>query len=286
MRIWLVSFCTLIVSSLAAQHSKAYLFVEPNVSLQYDSSLLHFSTHIPHPIHGTEGYAFTYDFPGRKSTNVQVNTALPVANADKKYRDSVSNAIIKQINRYAGDSIIVKVFRPVNYKGFEGYSYITFHKRSKESHIAFACNQYYPDGVCKFYYMSAAQNTIAGFDKDSQVVSKLLDGIASYSKAELAEEEKAMHERYTIVVDSIGKPQGFNLDATYYGMVKIKGRLENTVQSVDLGYQQFFPDYKNEILIYITDLNKGRIEKTAELILLTKAGKQVRLPFSFSYYNK
>lgn len=286
MRIWLVSLCILAANVVMAQQNNAYLFVEPNVSLKYDSSILHFNTRIPHPIHGTEGYAFTYDFPERLSTAVQVNTALPVKTADKRFRDSVNAAIIKQINRYAGDSITVKVFHPINYKGFEGYSYITFHKRTGESHIAFACNQYYPDGVCKFYYMSASATTIDKFEVDSQKVCKLLDNIASYSKAELAAEEKTMQQRYTITVDSIGKPQGFNLNATYYGMVKIHGKLENVVKSVDLGYQQFFPDYKNEILLYITDLNKGRIDKTAELILLTKAGKEVRLPFTFGYYNR
>lgn len=287
MRIWLVSFCTLIVSSLAAQNSNAYLFVEPNVSLKYDSSVLKFSTRIPHPVYGTEGYAFTYDFPGRKSTAVQVNTALPVKNVDKRYEDSVSNAIIKQINRYAGDSITIKVMHPINYKGYQGYSYITWHKKSKEYHIAFSCNCFYADGVCKFYYMSAAQDAITAFDKDSIIVTNLIDGITSYSKDDLAKEEEAVKQRYTIQVDSIGRPSGFpGIEATYFGMVKVKGKLENTIQSVDLGYQQFFPDYKNEILIYVSDANKGRIDKSAELIMLTKAGKQVRLPFTFGYYNK
>lgn len=286
MRIFVVTLFVISFGRIAAQSPNAYQFIEPNVSLKYDSTRLKFKDRFSNSIYGTESYGFTYSFPNRSKTYVQISTGLPPKNAGEKYQDSVSNAIIKQINRYAGDSIVIKATRPIRYKGFSGYGYITWRKKSKLYDIAYACTRFFEDGLCKIYYISSAPTAINRFDTDSMVISTLIDGIESYSKKFFEEEEQLLKQKYAIVVDSIAKPSGFPIEGTYFGMVKVKGKLENTIQSVDMGYQQFFPDYRNEVLIYFNDTEKGLVEKKGQLIMLNKAGKQVHLPFTFSYYNK
>jgi hypothetical protein len=287
MRILLVLVLTLWVGIITAQNTNAYQFIEPNVSLKYDSSFLKPSSRYSNPVYGTETYGFSCSIPNRIKATAQISTGLPAKNADQRYQDSVSNALIKQINRYAGDSITVKATRPIRYKGFQGYAFITLRKKSKEFDISFACTKFFDDGLCKIYYISTSKTAINGFDKDSTIVTNLIDGIDAYSKKDFEQEAGLLKQKYTIVVDSIGRPSGFpSIEATYFGMVKVKEKLENTILSIDMGYQQFFPDYKNEIIVYFKDAEKGRIEKKGELIMLNKAGKQVRLPFTFAYYNK
>lgn len=286
MRMLFVTVLALISNRITAQTPNAYQFIEPNVSLKYDSSLVKPKDRFTNSVYGTESYGFSCSLPNRSKTYIQISTGLPPKNADQKYQDSVANAIIKQINRYAGDSIVIKATRPVRYKGFSGYGYITWRKKSKMYDIAYAGTRFFDDGLCKIYYLSSSPNTIDGFDKDSVVVTALIDGIESYSKKYFEEEETALKQKYAIVVDSIAKPSGFPIEGTFFGLVKVKGKLENTIQSVDMGYQQFFPDYRNEILVYFNDAGKGLIEKKGHLILINKVGKQVRLPFTFSYYNK
>lgn len=287
MRIILVFICALIAGRVAAQNSNGYLFIEPNISLKYDSALLKQKDRYTNPVYGTETYGFLYNAPDRTRSSVQISTGLPPKNADQRYQDSVANALIKQMNRYAGDSIAIKAARPFRYKSFQGYGFITMNKKRKESTIVYSCTRFFDDGFCKIYYLSADKNAITGFDKDSLVITGLIDGIEGYSKQDFEKEAELLKQKYTIVVDSIGRPQGFSsIEANYFAMLKVKGKLENTIQSADFGYQQFFPDYKNEVLIYFNDTEKGLIEKKGDLIMLTKVGKQIRLPFKFSYYNK
>jgi hypothetical protein len=287
MRIILVLMSALIAGRLTAQNSNGYLFIEPNISLKYDSALLKQKDRYTNPVYGTETYGFSYNFPARIRSSVQISTGLPPKNADQRYQDSVANALIKQMNRYAGDSIAIKGTRPFRYKNFQGYAFITSNKKRKESTVVYSCTRFLDGGFCKIYYLSAAQNAITGFDQDSLVITGLIDGIEGYSKQDFEKETELLKQKYTIVVDSIGRPQGFSsIEANYFCMLKVKGKLENTIQSVDMGYQSFFPDYKNEVLIYCNDAEKGLLEKKGDLILLTKVGKQVRLPFKFTYYNK
>jgi len=287
MRIILTIIGILTAGSLAAQNSNGYLFIEPNISLKYDSALLKQKDRYTNPVYGTESYGFAYNAPSRTRSSVQISTGLPPKNADQRYQDSVANALIKQMNRYAGDSIAIKATRPFRYKSFQGYSFITMNKKRKESTIVYSCTRFFDDGFCKIYYLSAAPNAITGFDQDSVVVTGLIDGIEGYSKQDFEKETESLKQKYTIVVDSIGRPSGFSsIEANYFCMLKVKGKLENTIHSVDMGYQSFFPDYKNEVLIYCNDAEKGLLEKKGDLIVLDKTGKQLRLPFKFTYYNK
>lgn len=287
MRFILVYFFALITVRLAAQNSNAYLFIEPNISLKYDSALIKQKDRYTNPVYGTETYGFSCNFPSRIKSSLQISTGLPPRNADQRYQDSVANALIKQMNRYMGDSIAIKATRPIHYKGFQGYGFITANRKRKESAIVYSCTKFFEDGLCKIYYSSAAQNAITGFDKDSLVLTGLIDGIEAYSKKDFEKEADLLKQKYTIVVDSIGRPSGFSsIEASHFVMLRVKEKLENTILNADMGYQSFFPDYKNEILIFCNDAEKGMIEKKGDLIMLNKVGKQVRLPFKFTYFNK
>src|SRR5205085_3401981 len=103
MRILPVFLFSLIASSVSAQNTNAYQFIEPTISLTYDSTHLKFQDRYTNTVYGREQYGFLYTFPSRTKTYIQVGTDLPVRNADPKYQDSVSKALIKQMNRFAGD---------------------------------------------------------------------------------------------------------------------------------------------------------------------------------------
>src|SRR5262245_44675839 len=105
-----------VLGNCYAQNRNDYRFIEPNLSLSYDNSLLQVTDSFSNAVLGTEGYGFKINMPDRTRTYVQVNAA-PALRASE---DSLYKALVAQINRYAGDSIIVQSRKFISYKGFTG----------------------------------------------------------------------------------------------------------------------------------------------------------------------
>jgi len=74
MRIILTIISILTAGSLAAQNSNGYLFIEPNISLKYDSALLKQKDRYTNPVYGTESYGFAYNAADRSRSSVQIST--------------------------------------------------------------------------------------------------------------------------------------------------------------------------------------------------------------------
>src|SRR5688500_15050497 len=125
-----------ILGNSYAQNRNGYRFIEPNLSVSYDNSLLQVTDSFRNVVQGTEGYGFSV---AKGRAYVQVNAALGNIKPGKMAADSVYNALVAQITRYAGDSIIVQHKKFISYKGFTGLHYVAFHKKPKISREAFSC---------------------------------------------------------------------------------------------------------------------------------------------------
>lgn len=159
--------------------------------------------------------------------------------------------------------------------------YTALHKKQKEYAIALACTRCLEDGVCKIYFTSRGKQPVNNMDENFAFVSSVIDGIQLYTKNELAKEDSLLKHQYTVVVDTLVLP-----GAAFTGMVRVKEKLHHTVKGVKMGYQLFTPDYRGNTIVLCNDAGKGRIEKKAELILLSGIGRQVSIPFLLTWNNK
>lgn len=275
MRLLLTLLITLITGNIYAQ----YRFIEPNISFSYDNSLLNVKDSSANAVHGTESYGFTLHQPNRMRSYMQVSADIAVIPPVQASSDSLYKALVNQINRYAGDSIIVQTKKFISYKGFTGLGYIALHKKQATYSVAFSGAKFLEDGTCKVYYMSMDKKPITSLDDDYVKFTALLDGIQTYSKKDIQKEAL----EYTVVVDSVSISMP---DVTYTGMVRVKEKMNHPVHSVRMDYQSYFPDYRGHVIIFCHDADKGKIEKKGELIVLNEIGKKVAIPFSFTYYNK
>jgi hypothetical protein len=191
--------------------------------------------------------------------------------------------LINQVNRYAGDSIIVQHKKFISHKGFTGLGYIAQHKKHKAWSVAFYGARFLEDGICKVYYTSLSRQPIDSMRNDFVKFTSLLDGIQTWSKKDIQKEAAVLQHQYTVVVDTLSLSMP---EATYTGMVHVKEKINYPVHSVKMDYQSYFPDYRGHVIIFCQDTDKGRVEKKGELIILNEIGKKVAIPFNFTYYNK
>jgi hypothetical protein len=279
MRILPTLLITLITGNLYAQ----YRFIEPNIGFSYNSSELTIKDSSANAVTGTEAYGFTIAVPGRERSYAQVSTDNALVKPGRSSEDSLYKALVNQVNRYAGDSMIVEHKKFISHKGFTGLGYLTRHTRQKAWSVAFYGARFLEDGICKVYYTSLSRQPIDNMDKDFVKFTSLIDGIQTYSKKNIQKEAEALKRRYTVVVDSVSLSMP---DISYAGRVRVKEKPEHPVHSVKMDYQTYFPDYRGYVIIFCQDAAKGKIEKEAELILLNAIGKKVAIPFNFTYYNK
>jgi hypothetical protein len=279
MRILPALFITLISGNLHAQ----YRFIEPNISFRYNNHELSVKDSSANAVTGTEAYGFSMAVPGRENTYVQVSTHNAVVKPGQASEDSLYRALINQVTRYAGDSIIVEQKKFISHKGFAGLGYIARHTRQKAWSVAFYGAQFLEDGMCKAYYTSLSRQPIGDLEKDFVKFSTLLDGIQTYSKTDIQKEAAAIQDQYTVLVDSVSLSMP---EISYAGMVRVNEKMNYTVHSVRMDYQSYFPDYRGNVIILCQDRDKGKIEKKAELIVVNAIGKKMAIPFNFTYYNK
>jgi hypothetical protein len=273
MRPILTLLITLITGNLYAQ----YRFIEPNISFRYDNNLLTVKDSSANAIAGTEAYGFTVAIPGRIRTYAQISTDNAIVKPGQAAEDSLYKALIKQVTRYAGDSIIVQHKKFISYKEFTGLGYIARHKKQNAWSVAFYGARFLEEGICKLYYTSLSKQAIDSMGDDYVKFTSLLDGIQTYTK-------KDIQTAYTVIVDTLSLP-GSMPGATYTGIVRLKEKTSYAVHSVKMDYQSYFPDYRGQVIIFCQDADKGRIEKKGELIVLNEIGKKISIPFSFAYYN-
>ncbi len=138
----------------------------------------------------------------------------------------------------------------------------------------------------------ASKDKIDEYTKDEKVLTSIIDGITTYTRKDIELENSSLASMYKITVDSIARPIDMPsyFKRTFFGKVIVKSTLNNRVKEVSVsseyGSQIFKPQHDGQIILDCNDSKKGYIEKECELIILNSFGKQVRIPFNFSYINE
>lgn len=290
MRKLFIVLLTLYFGTVDAQTTNSYLFIEPTVSLSYDSTVIKIKDRFSNTYYHTESYSLTC-FPTNAYVLIDARPSFEIPT--QKYQDSLIDISIKMSNSIDNDTIqVYKKGISIHYKEFSGFGLIVKAKKEKRYAISFYCSKFYDGGYCTIFYSASSKNKIENYDNDYKNLASLIDGITTYTRKDFEVEDSLIVAKYSISVDSVGRPVDFPayLKRSFFGEVKIKPTLEDKVKEVQVkweyGSQIFTPKADGKIYIDCNDKEKGLIEKQCELILLDKFGKQVRVPFTFKYINR
>jgi hypothetical protein len=291
----MTKFITLLFSALSFCSTKlvgqnTHKFIEPNISISYDSNYLKIDQRYSNTSYGTEEYDFTYQGDSTKKAAIHIKAAHPIDFPPKQLRDSLILTGLDEIKNAQNDSFtIINVDKSVkDISGFSCVGIVGYDKVHNEYATMISC-----------YHFSENDNTEINFisngkvlDDEYAVVISLLKGFKSYSKQDIENEEQLIKSKYTVlIVPTQAVIDNFkSRPKTFLGIVSTKQPLQHKISEVRLtssvGQEIFTPDENGKVYITSNDKAKGNISKNGELIIFNSFGKKVKLPFTFSYVNK
>lgn len=287
----IITLClwTLLMAPARLPGQQTVKFIEPNISLTYDTSYFKIGTRYSNSVYETEAYDFHYTGAAAPHAVIHLKTTPATHPPADKTGDSSVIATINPMTSSPKDSVtIIKqdaFFR--NIRGFSCAGFTAYHKKRKEYGTVIRGQRYSDVNDAEIYFYSGAKD----LDSAYAVLSLFLQGIRVYTRAEIEAEERMIKDQYTVVVVPVSTaPEPYtHRPWTFVGLVSTKQPLQHTLSEVRLantnGYEVFLPDSNGKTYILVYDKDKGNISKKGELLLLNKFGKKVKLPFSFTYNN-
>jgi len=268
----------------------SYKFIEPNISVSYDSNFFKITQRYSNTFYNTESYEFSYERDPAKNATIHINADHPIEYPPKKERDSLMLAGIQEIKSTVNDTFSIvnidKQIRDIN--GFSCVGLVGYDKLSKKYST-----------LIEGYHFSVKDNTEVRYisrghdlEMEYQILTSFLSGINSYSQSEIDNEDSLIKSKYTVAVT----PTTTVIDnfkyrpMTFVGVVSVNQKLEHKISEVSLsgslGQEIFSPNESGQVPILTNDGEKGSITKRGDLVLLNSFGKKVKLPFTFTYINK
>jgi hypothetical protein len=289
MKLWLIVLGVLGIHVLNAQSSvKHYVFIEPNISLTYDSTIYNLGSKIVTHSDLTESYPLRYQ---PLSAFILVEAKNAHANFTVKQQDSlIKESLASQTGEKFNNEGVSKLGKLLNYRNFKGYSVVTKSVKKQIYMVTFYTTKYFEGGTCNIVYTAKRDKPIENIENDFKIYCNLLDGIKTFDESLLSKERQALVNKYTVTVKpSKAVAEGLEIKTKFYGIVKIKEQLEHQVFGVKvpltLGSKVFLPDSFGNIIIQCNDSQKGNVTKNCDLIVLNSFGKKISIPFTFTYKN-
>lgn len=291
--IFLLALLTASIGKAKAQLHLTTQFIEPNISITYDTNIYKKDRYYSNSLHGTQAF----DFKRIKNSEKRVTLYVKASQPAKKlisltFIDSFMLAGISQVLLSLNDSVNItdvdKSVRHIN--GFSCVGYVIASSYSKEKAVTILCNHFSQNDATQIEYIGKSQYNL---DEAYSYVSEFLSGFKSYSSSEIENLDSLVKSKYSITVIPSNKiKSNFNYrNITYEGIVIINPKPEETIKEVRInisyGHEIFKPESnKDGILITAYDKEKGEILRKGELILISKYGKEINIPFQIRYENK
>jgi len=279
------SFCS---KPLFGQNS--YKFIEPNISISYDSNYFRVEKRYSNTFYETESYDFSYHSDSEKKVNIHIKASHPLGAVPKAINDSSILAGIEEIKKAQNDTFsLVDLDQKVRIvSDFSCFGVVGFDKVNNIYTTFITCYHYSDSDNTEINYISNGK----ALTDEYAILNAFLKNFKSYSEQEIKSEERLIKSKYTVVV----APTQTIIDdfkyrpKTYLGIVSTKEPLQHKISEVRLtgsvGQAIFSSDENGKVFIILNDKEKGKVSKTGELIILNSFGKKVKLPFTFSYINK
>jgi hypothetical protein len=283
-------FLTLSFCSTTLFGQSTYKFIEPNISLSYDSNYFKIGQRYSNTFYETEAYDFSYQGDSTQKVTIHIKAAHPIDFPSKQLRDSLILTGLDKIKNAQNDSFsITNIDTKVrDISNFSCVGIVGYDKVNKEYATVISCYHFSDNDNTEINFISNGKD----LDNEYGIVISFLRGFKSYSKQEIENEEQLIKSKYSVsvaptqtVIDNFKyRPK------TYLGIVSTKQPLQHKISEVRLtgsfGQEIFLPDENGKVYIISNDKDKGNISKKGELVIINSFGKKVKLPFTFSYINK
>jgi hypothetical protein len=289
-------FCLLLAvfvlscSTIQGQKFNTVQFIDPNISVAYDSNYIKVVQRYSNTAYETESFDYLVKRDSSSEIKIHLKADHPGNNPGRRVIDSI---LLLNMTKMKGvdDKDFKVVHVETSVRHIHGFSCIGFVGYDKERKINIA-------RIGGFHLSANDRTEITYMAKDAQdlekeyvTLSTFLSQFRSYSKEEIEKEEELIRNKYTVVVrpaPSVFEP--FR-PKTYSGIVSVEQPLEHKVAEVRLamttlsGWEIFKPDDRGQVPIICYDKEQGEVERKGELVLLNSFGKKVKLPFTFTYTN-
>lgn len=283
---------TLIISAFTlGQKVNTYKFIEPNISVSYDSTIFRISQRYSNSFYETESYDFAYQVDKADNVNIHIVADHPRPALSQRTIDSLLLSNLKATkNEKTGSLTIVSIDSTVQHlNGFSCTGFVAYDKKKKKYGAFIGGFHISENDKTEISYSSENRNDL---EKEYQILKLFLQGFKSYSQKQIEQEDSLIKSEYTVRVQATKElPDDFKFRRkTFSGIVAVEQSLKHKIAEVRLnmsvGQEVFLPNDKGVIPIVCYDEQKGNVEKEGELILLNSFGKKVKIPFTFSYENK
>jgi hypothetical protein len=280
----------LFATNSCEQAANTTKFIEPNISISFDSNYFKISDRYSNTTYGTESYDLTYQGNPSKIVRIHIKADHPVESFPKKERDSLILAGMEEMINTVNDTFSIisidKQIREIN--GFSCTGFTGYDKIEKVYSSFIGCYHSSENDNTEIRYMSNGKDIEAEY----KLLTSFLSGFHSYSAQQIASEDSIIKNKYTVVVTETRTiPDDLKYrPKTYIGIVSTKEKPAHPISEVrlnsPLGFEIFTPGIDGQLLIVSNDKEKGLATKNGELVLLNSFGKKVKVPFSFNYQNK
>jgi hypothetical protein len=280
-------------SHLHAQKGSGYLFIEPNISLSFDSTKFKIGKRYSNTTYETESYDFTTAFDTANRVLIQVSAKHPLGGSmsTKKLEDAMNDRIKAFLKVKDSRVVLVDYDKKARrVADFVCAGFVLLDKKTKKAATRIVCNHISESDLTEVMLLSMHRKSLVD---DYKILEQLLQGFSAYSKARIHKEDSLIKAQYTINVlqakDTV--MYGFKRQPpVYFAVVTTNEPLQHRVKEATLdlkfGKQIFSPNENGEVYITFSDSEKGTIKKTGELVMLNSFGKKVKIPFSFTYENR
>jgi hypothetical protein len=277
-------------ANLFGQKPNAYKFIEPNISISYDSNRYQITNHYSNTTYETASYDFEYKPDTVNKVNINIKADHPIHFPPRKTLDSLILLGLADIKEMQNDSFALanhdQLVRDIN--GFACLGFVVHDKITGKYTTVIGGSHLSDNDNTEVKFLSANKNDL---EADYEILKDFLNGFKTYTKAEIAEEDRLIKNKYAIITlptNTVSdKFQGRPM--TFTGIVKTKTKLLHNIKEVrltnDYGQEIFLPNPDGTVSIISYDKEKGEIIKEATLVLLNSFGKNVLLPFTFTYIN-
>jgi len=276
-----------------AQKTNAYQFIEPNISINYDSNHFKVGERYSNTFYETEAYDFNFIKNHSNNTRIHIEASYPTSNVPSiAYQDSFIQSKIGEIIKMDGREITLidydKKVRNINDVLCVGF--VISDNKTKQNSTTIICNHITDNDMTQINYIASNSKNL---DSNYAILQEFITGFNSYSAIAIAKEDSIIKSIYTVTInptkDTIDNFKWRN--NVYLGIVSTKEPLRHKIKEVRLqmnSYSKeiFTPATDSGVPIICQDKTKGTIKKEGELVLLNSFGKTVKLPFSFTYENR
>jgi hypothetical protein len=270
------------------QSKNSYQFIEPNLSMAFDSNVFKITNSYSNGTYNTA----SNDFKKLDDTiyRVKINVSADHSTL-KPSRDLQDNLLEKrkeELKKLQNDTVNIESMIDRTINGFSCMGVVAINKINNKYATLIKALKLFDGGYCEISYVSFGRNDL---QKEYKILNSFLSGFMSYSPKQISEEDKLIKNKYTVEVDTSNTPPDDyrKNPITYSGVVKVKQNLEHKVAEVRLsfngGYEIFFPAENGTVPIVATDADKGATTRRGEFVIFNSFGKKVYLPFTFSYIS-